>query len=58
MSVPCDNVENEKKWQAEDDARTLMRAEEVKSDKARLKAALAILKEQNEQRDKILEDSK
>ncbi len=46
-----------KKWRAEDDARTLMRAEEVKSDKGRLKAALAILKEQSDQREQILKNT-
>ena len=35
------------KWQAEDDARTLMRAEEIKADKSRIKKALAILKDQS-----------
>lgn len=29
----------EKEWQAEDDARTLLRAEEIRRDKARLNAA-------------------
>lgn len=31
---------DEKKWRAEEDARTLARAKEIKSDKARFKAAL------------------
>ncbi len=30
---------NDKKWQAEDDARSLVRAEEIKSDPARMAAA-------------------
>ena len=34
------------KYQAEDDARTLMRAEEIKCDKARIKAAQAQAKKQ------------
>jgi len=50
--------DEDKKWQAEDDAYTLMRAEEIKSDKTRLKSALAILKEQSAQREKVLKDSK
>jgi ribosome assembly protein YihI (activator of Der GTPase) len=36
----------EKKWQAEDDLRTLQRAKEVESDKARMKAAKALAQEQ------------
>jgi len=50
--------DEDKKWQAEDDARTLMRAEEIKGDKTRLKSALAILKEQSKQREQVLKDSK
>jgi hypothetical protein len=46
------------KWQAENDAITLMRAEEVKADKGRLKSALKILKEQHQQREQILKDTK
>jgi len=49
--------DEDKKWQAEDDARTLMRAEEIKGDKTRLKSALAILKEQSKQREQVLKDS-
>jgi len=33
---------DERKWQAEDDARTLMRAQEIKSDGARMKRAKAV----------------
>jgi hypothetical protein len=37
---------DEKKWQAEDDARTLIRAEEIKADKARYDRAMkAVAKE-------------
>jgi len=39
---------SEKQWQAEDDARTLMRAEEIKNDPKRRKAALAVLKKQQQ----------
>ncbi len=35
----------EKRWQTEDDARALLRAEEVKSDKSRYAAARAALRE-------------
>lgn len=37
------------KWQAEDDARTLMRAEEIKRDASRIKAAQAQAKRQIEE---------
>ena len=35
----------DKEWQAEDDMRTLVRAEEIRKDPKRLKAALAKAKE-------------
>lgn len=47
--------EEERKWRAEDDARTLIRAEEVKADKGRLKAALKILKEQQSQNKAVIQ---
>jgi hypothetical protein len=34
------------RWQAEEDARTLMRAEEIKSDKARASKAKAVVSKQ------------
>lgn len=37
---------DEAKWQAEDDLRTLVRAKEIRADKARLKRAMACAKEQ------------
>lgn len=37
---------DEKRWQAEDDMRTLIRAKEIKADKARLKRALKMADEQ------------
>lgn len=46
--------DEDKKWHTEDDARTLMRAEEIKGDKIRLKSALVLLKEQSEQRERVL----
>ena len=45
---------NDKKWQAEDDARTLMRAEEIKRDKARINAAQAQAKKQMEELAKVI----
>ena len=47
--------EEERKWRAEDDARTLIRAEEVKADKGRLKAALKNLKEQQSQNKAVIQ---
>jgi hypothetical protein len=38
-------METDKDWQAEDDLRCLMHAEEVKRDSKRLKAAMALAKE-------------
>lgn len=38
-------AEEEKRWRAESDMRTLMEAEEIKNDPARLKAAQAMAKE-------------
>lgn len=39
----------DKKWEAEDDLRTLMRAEEIKCDSKRLKAAREMLKAKKEE---------
>lgn len=36
----------ERRWQAEDDLRTLTRAMEIKNDKARYRRAMAMAKEQ------------
>ena len=44
---------DENDWQAEDDSRTLVRAEEIKADKARLKRALAKVKEQSAALEKV-----
>jgi hypothetical protein len=41
-------IEADKSWQAEDDARTLLRAEEIKKDAKRLNAAKAHLKKQKD----------
>lgn len=39
----------DKKWQTEDDLRTLVRAAEIRGDKQRLKAAQALAREQIKQ---------
>ena len=39
-------AKEDQKWRAEDDLRALQRASEIQSDKARMKAAKAIAKEQ------------
>lgn len=54
MDSPVNVSEDQKKWQAEEDARTLVKAEEIKADKARVKAALAILKEQSKNTKKVI----
>ena len=41
-SVPSNMVKSEAEWQAEDDARTLMRAEEIKRNATRLRKAKAV----------------
>lgn len=46
MSKPISMSADEKRWRAEDDARTLMRAAEIQKDKARLKAAKDWAKQQ------------
>lgn len=43
----------EDKWRAEDDARTLMRAEEIKRDRARMAKARAIAKKQISELSKV-----
>jgi hypothetical protein len=45
---------DEKKWQAESDARTLMQAEEIKRDSARIKAAYAQAKKQIEELSRVV----
>lgn len=49
-----DMTEQEQKWQVERDAEILVKAEEVKADKKRLKAALALLKEQVKHRNNLI----
>lgn len=41
-----DNATQEKKWRAEDDIRTMQRAEEIKKDKARVRAMKEVAKSQ------------
>lgn len=43
---PVKMSKDEQKWRAEDDMRTLLRAEEIRADKARLSKASAIAKQQ------------
>lgn len=43
---PSKYAEEDKKWRAEDDLRTLQRAKEIENDKARMQAAKSIAKEQ------------
>lgn len=46
-SVPAmSTVEVDKNWQAEDDMRTLLRAEEIRADGARIRRARAAAKKQ------------
>ena len=45
-AVPTPSGKQEQRWQAEDDARTLMRAEEIKASRARLSKAKSIAREQ------------
>lgn len=47
--VATTSSKEQAKWQAEDDARILMRAEEIKRDGARIKAAQAQAKKQMEE---------
>lgn len=48
-----EQIEKEKKWQAEDDIRTLQRAEEIKKDKGRMNAAKQVAKSQMQELKKI-----
>jgi hypothetical protein len=43
----------EKKWQAESDLRTLIEAEKIKRDKARLKAAMAMQRQMKRELDSL-----
>lgn len=45
VSEPTEKDERENKWQAENDARTLMDAEEIRADKSRFSKAQKIAKE-------------
>jgi len=49
QNIGMPSKQEQAKWQAEDDARTLMRAEEIKRDGARIKAAQAQAKKQMEE---------
>lgn len=45
MKVSASPLSEDKKWQAEDDMRTLLRAKEIEKDPKRLAAARAMAKE-------------
>ena len=46
-------ADENKKWRAEDDLRTLQRAKEIENDKARMQAVKSIAKEQKSALEKI-----
>lgn len=48
-----EDIEREKKWRAEDDIRTLQRAEEIKRDKERMTMAKRVAKDQVQDLKKI-----
>ncbi len=48
-----DNAAQEKKWRAEDDIRTMQRAEEIRKDKERMKAMKQMAKQQVKDLSKI-----
>ena len=48
---------NEAQWEAEDNARTLMRAEEIRNDRKKLVRALKELKKQRKALDEALKGS-
>lgn len=49
-----EEVEKEEKWQAECDCDTLMKAEEIKADKSRLKAAMMVATDRHEAMKKMM----
>lgn len=53
VATPKVPKREEDRWQAEDDARTLMRAEEIKRDRARMAKARAIAKKQISELSKV-----
>ena len=50
--------DDERRWRAEDDARTLKRLAEIEGDKVRKQEALKILKEEQKQLNKVLKNKK
>ena len=46
LPAPSNMVKSDAQWQAEDDARTLMRAEEIKRSMARLRKAQQVARQQ------------
>lgn len=53
VATPKAPKREEDRWRAEDDARTLMRAEEIKRDRARMAKARAIAKKQISELSKV-----
>lgn len=53
MGKPIAMSSDDKRWQAEDDVRTLMRAKEIERDPKRLAAARKCAKEQMDSLDKL-----
>ena len=51
---PVQVSKSEAQWQAEDDARTLLRAEEIKADKARVGKAKAVVAKQAQAAQKVI----
>ena len=46
------DIEQDRKWQAQDDARTLAQAEEIKSDSARKKRAIVMVRKMVKDKEK------
>lgn len=53
MNASPARTKEESRWQAEDDLRTLLRAADIRADKARYKAAMAEAKRQADQLAKV-----
>lgn len=53
-SVPCVSVAEQRKWEVEDAARTLVRAQEIKTDKELFGRAKTVLSRQQAALDKVL----
>lgn len=53
VKVKAVSTREEDRWRAEEDARTLMRAEEIKRDRARMAKARAVAKKQISELSKV-----